>query len=88
MRGGGSVRAPPFDAPPVAPPVLVPPCAGIDYVKDDSCSSCRNDDNLDYGTMWQAIQGAAWGREGGGGGGGDLLSGGLGLGRGQEDRGV
>jgi hypothetical protein len=27
-----------------------------DYVKDDSCSSCRNDDNLDYGTMWQAIE--------------------------------
>jgi alpha-galactosidase len=31
---------------------------GIDYVKDDSCSNCRNDDNLDYGTMWQAIQAA------------------------------
>lgn len=30
---------------------------GIDYVKDDACSSCRNDDDLDYGTMWQAIQG-------------------------------
>ena len=29
---------------------------GIDYVKDDSCSGCRNDDNLDYSTMWQAIE--------------------------------
>ena len=29
---------------------------GVDYVKDDSCSSCRNDDDLDYGTMWQAIE--------------------------------
>jgi len=34
---------------------------GIDYVKDDSCSNCRNDDNLDYHTMWLAIQ--ASGRE-------------------------
>jgi alpha-galactosidase len=31
---------------------------GIDYVKDDSCSGCRNDDNLDYGTMWNAIEAA------------------------------
>jgi len=34
---------------------------GIDYVKDDSCSSCRNNDTLDYSTMWAAIQ--ASGRE-------------------------
>jgi hypothetical protein len=29
---------------------------GIDYVKDDSCSNCRNDDNLDYHTMWLALE--------------------------------
>jgi alpha-galactosidase len=30
---------------------------GIDYVKDDSCSSCDNKtDNQLYGGMWQAIQ--------------------------------
>lgn len=29
---------------------------GIDYVKDDSCSNCRNNDTLDYMTMWSAIQ--------------------------------
>jgi len=28
----------------------------IDYVKDDSCSNCRNDDNLDYHTMWLAME--------------------------------
>jgi alpha-galactosidase len=28
---------------------------GIDYVKDDSCSSCRNNDTLDYMTMYSAI---------------------------------
>jgi alpha-galactosidase len=30
---------------------------GIDYVKDDSCSECRANDDLNYGAMWQAIQG-------------------------------
>jgi alpha-galactosidase len=29
---------------------------GIDYVKDDSCSDCRHDDDLDYHTMQLAIQ--------------------------------
>ena len=29
---------------------------GVDYVKDDSCSACRNDDNLDYHTMWLAME--------------------------------
>ena len=33
-----------------SPPLL------LFQVKDDSCSNCRNDDNLDYSTMWQAIQ--------------------------------
>ena len=25
-------------------------------MKDDSCSNCRNDDNLDYHTMWLALE--------------------------------
>lgn len=30
---------------------------GVDYVKEDSCGGCRNNDTLDYNVMWQAIQG-------------------------------
>ena len=29
---------------------------GIDYLKDDSCSNCRNDDNEDYHMMWLAME--------------------------------